>query len=174
MKKLTIIIAVLIVAGLAYGQFIPKKIGLEPQNVKVVACLVQTAGASDATYPIWIAPCAGYVATVPMISSASGSAAADTSTTQFVDLYVYVVDSVATAASDTISYYTTKSATGANTMSALKRYRTTAVSADSARIIKTGDVVCLRSEESGTCTAITDLIVQFNFVPLRGQNYLPK
>lgn len=174
MKKLFLILVLIAFAGMASAQFIPRKVGLEAAIATPVSCLVSTAGATDATYPIWIVPCNGYIATVPMLTSASGSTAADTSTTQFVDLYFYVLDSVATAASDTISYYTTKSSTGAKTMTANVRYRTTAVSANSSRLVKEGDVICLRSEETGTCTAITNLIVQFNFVPSRKGDYLPK
>lgn len=173
MKKLTLILALALCATVALTQFIPKRIGLEPQNAKIVSATI-TSIDGDATYPIWIAPCKGYVATVPMFASQSGSAAADTSTTQNQAIYLLVLDSAGTAASDTIAYYTTQSATAANTMSASVRYRMTAVSANTSRIINTGDVVHLKNEETGSCTAISYAVVQFIFVPVRGQDYLPK
>lgn len=183
MKRILTISLALLLVSVLYGQA-PNRLGLEPLNAKLITCHIATTAATDITIPMFIAPCNGYIATYPKLVSTSGSAAADTTVAQSIRFYVEVFDSIATAVTDTLARYVTcdtvslhgtLTATKAYApMTALYRYKMTWLSGTNAsRIIQQGDVICLRIDFQGTCTAVTNLDVSFIFVPTTRRDNLP-
>jgi hypothetical protein len=162
MKKILII---LMLAGVVYAQDRPMPIGLELRNAKDITIKIAKLDTVDITIPLFIVPCDGYIATKPRISSVSGSAAGDTLPGQSWFIYLYARDSIGSAASDTIAKYTTKDSVGGKTMAALKNYPFSWVSPDSSRKVYKREVISLRSDSLHVGTALTNVLIEFLFVP---------
>lgn len=182
MKKLFIIVVVLCMASVAMAQFFPVKLGLELLNAKVISKSIYTTGTADVTIPLWIAPCNGYIITEPRLTSASGSAVSDTTAALHWEFYFGAGDSIATAWADTIAQFRTDSSAVTlltiNTrgrLTALKNHKMNFLSSSSCRRIYKRDVISLRCESVGsTPTAVTNMTVDFTFIPTWGYEKMPR
>jgi len=167
-KKTLTLLAVLVLAAFAVqAQMNPVPLKLEIANAKIITCHIATSGTADITIPLFTAPCAGYIVAPPRWCSTSGSAAADTSSTLNWQFFFLKKDSAATAASDTMAKYTLISSTGVYTMTALKNYNFSWLTAtNKAKQLAYKNVLQLRCEATGTTpTAITNIEITFIFVP---------
>lgn len=168
MKKTLTLLAILVLAAVtAQAQMYPVPLKPEIAYSKIISTTLATTGTADITIPLFTAPCPGYIAIVPRMASASGSAAADTTAALHWELYILKKDSVATAATDTMASYSTQSATAAKTMAAGKSYNFGWLTAtNAAKKLAYKNVLHLRCESVGTTpTAITNLAVTVVFVP---------
>lgn len=189
MKRIILILlAAVLACGVAGAQDFPMPIFGETANCKIITCHIATTTTGDITIPMFVAPCQGYIATLPRMSTTSGSAAADTSYVKHWEFYVVAFDTIATAVPDTIARYVTfdttlygrhSCATGTyrvtRRMTALYNYTfgwcTPTVAA---KVIQKHDVIALRCESEGTTpVAVTDLDVTFVFVPYYFNSFLP-
>lgn len=173
MKKLPVMIAGLVLvcaAVVGVAQMIgpgalPRPLDREPANVRPITINIEASVSADASYPVFIAPCNGYIKSV-RIASTSGTAAADTSTTQYWQLFLVNVDSTYDSTpSDTIASWSTKSSTGANTLTAHQQYSMTMSSQAAERQIYRKEAIEFTYEESGTCTGIAGLVITIDFQP---------
>lgn len=172
---------VVVLAGVAMGQSFPIEIYGEPLNGKIISFNVDSTGTADITFPVFIAPCLGYIPAPPRFVCRSGSAVADTTAAKHWELYFWSTDSIATAAKDTIARYRTDSS--AVTLTTINNrgrigvgvnHRMNWLSAATSRVIHRGDVISLRMESVGsTPVTLDDFTLQFWFIPYTTKAAVP-
>jgi hypothetical protein len=109
MRKLIMAFLVVVLASVAMGQQFPIQIFGETLNGKIITANIDSTGTADVTFPVFIAPCQGYIPAPPRFTCRSGSAVADTTAAKHWELYFWATDSIATATTDTIARYRTGS-----------------------------------------------------------------